>query len=143
MQEDVILAGKRLWKALVISKIKNDGGNITENTEPAIHTSQYIYLCMYLFIYPLLILSCYYTEIIYISLLCWRYSSFIPVPLCSTGLCKKHTVAGAERLGFILLRTNSCTCLLTHVFFLARNGSEKQEACQKRNHPLRKEPVIC
>lgn len=51
MQEDVILAGKRLWKALVISKIKDDGGNITENTEPAIHTSQYIYLCMYLFIY--------------------------------------------------------------------------------------------
>lgn len=132
-----MLAEQRLWEAFEMSKIEDGEANLM------LRIQNLPYTLLSLFIYPFLILSCYHTEIFYIWSLYWRYSLCIPVPLCSMRRCKKHTVAGAERLGFNLLRANSCLCLLIHLFFLARNGSEKQEACQKRNHPFRKAPAIC
>lgn len=90
-----------------------------------------------------MILLCYCIEIFYMWSLYWRYGPCILAPLHSMGLCRTHAVAGVERLGFNLLRANSCSCLLIHLFFLARNSSEKQEACQKWNHPFREAPAIC
>lgn len=120
-----------------MNKIEEDGGNLTLRIESL------PYKLLSLFIYALLILLCYCIEIFYMRSLYWRYGPCILAPLHSMGLCRKHAVAGVDRLGFNLLRANSCSCLFIHLFFLARNSSEKQEACQKRNHPFGKAPAIC